>query len=518
MSALYPESLTRGKEELVPHWIQNIANAIRRFTGRLLKSGEISCFDRMLAAETIMRMLPSVCRSSLALALGLISMPAAMPAATNTARANIPYVPTRHDTVRDLLWLADVGTNDVVYDLGSGDGRIVIAAVRDFHARKAVGLEIKSELVRESRTNAARSGITNRVEFIQGDLFQADYRDATVAVLYLGHDPNFEMRARLVSTLRPGARIVSHQFGMGEWQPDKQLDVRTPYFGMYSEAMNPFGSNTDTPDYRIPFDRVNHRKLSAWIVPAPVAGTWRGKLQMSSGPADFTLTLHQRLSGVSGTFQLEGATNLIGGVQADIWGTNLRLHCTPTNRWGYGSFLMWFDGQATNDTLKGDMFISIKGETHQTAWTGQREKSDLTGTWTWSGPMGRAVELKVEHRNGRLTATYHDPSRPLNPYEKNPPVAVTDIYDFGGGLYFTLLLGREGSSRRLGPEDGWLIGEGIAGKFTLEGTVAFYPYPERERFFDPIKRQAEKPTEPAGGKPIAGRQDWLARRFQPGAQ
>jgi precorrin-6B methylase 2 len=161
---------------------------------------------------------------------------------TNTAlqRNTIPYVPTRHDTVRDLLWLADVGTNDVVYDLGSGDGRIVIAAVRDFGARRAVGIEINPQLIQESRENAAQAGVSNRVQFINGDLFTNDLSQASVVVLYLGHGANLDLRAQLVRNLKPGTRVVSHQFDMGEWTADKLLDVRTVFLGMYGTVYNEF--------------------------------------------------------------------------------------------------------------------------------------------------------------------------------------------------------------------------------------------------------------------------------------
>lgn len=440
---------------------------------------------------------------------------AAALATTNATRNNIPYVPTRHDTVRDLLWLADVGTNDVVYDLGSGDGRIVIAAARDFHARKAVGVETDSNLVRESRENAAGAGVADRVEFIQGSLFVTDCSAATVAVLYLGHDPNLELRASLVAALKPGTRVVSHQFGMGEWTPDKTLDVRTTLLGMYSEKHNPFATNTDTPDFRTPFIRRNHDMVSSWIVPAPVAGTWRGKLQMNSGEAELTLTLHQRISGVSGTFQLQGATNLAGNVQTDIWGTNLRLHCVPTNSWSYGTFLMWFDGHATNDTIAGKLFISTKEGTQETPWTGRRDKVDFTGVWMWPGAMDSTVELKIERRNGRLTATYEDPVRDVSSYVKKGPIHVTDFYDFGGGFYFTLLLGREeNGSRRMGPDDGWLIGEAVANENALNGTIAFYPYP-RDLFSEfPRSNTSAPPPAEIKKTPRQGRRDWQPKRVR----
>src|SRR5437868_1944794 len=129
-------------------------------------------------------------------------------------RSSIPYVATRNDAVNDMLWMANVGKDDVVYDLGSGDGRIVIAAVRDFGARRAVGIENDPERIRESRANARKAGMSDRVEFIQGDLFNADIGQASVVTLFLGHNPNLRLRPELLRVLKPGTRIVSHQFGM----------------------------------------------------------------------------------------------------------------------------------------------------------------------------------------------------------------------------------------------------------------------------------------------------------------
>ena len=401
-------------------------------------------------------------------------------ASTNppSATVSIPYVPTRHDTVRDLLWLADVGTNNVVYDLGSGDGRVVIAAVSQFGARGAVGIEIDRQLVERSRQAAAKAGVADRVQFIQGDLFTNDLSRATVAVLYLGHAPNLELRAHLIRSLKPGARVVSHQFGMGEWPADKSLDVRTALLGMYSEWHNPFASNSEVPDFSTPFLRMNHDVLSVWVVPAPVAGTWQGALRLDGEEeGDLRLTLHQRLSGLNGSFDFRGTTNLAGVIQADLWGTHLRLHCIPTNG-PYGRFLMWFEGHASGDALKGALWISRNNTTRTLDWTGRRVKTDFAGIWEWPGPRDTPVQLKIERREGRLAVTFTDTNREVPGYSsEQQPIPVSDFYDFGAGFYFTLLLGRDGGSRRMGPDDGWLIGEATATDNSLLGTIAFYPYP-----------------------------------------
>ena len=141
-------------------------------------------------------------------------------------RADVPYVQTPHEVVAQMLRLAGVGRNDVVYDLGSGDGRLVIAAARDFGAR-AVGVEIDSKLVALSVEAALREGVGDRVTFREGDLFKTDLSDATVVTLYLSTSINLRLRPKLVRELQPGARVVSHAFAMGDWNPSQTTSVQT---------------------------------------------------------------------------------------------------------------------------------------------------------------------------------------------------------------------------------------------------------------------------------------------------
>ncbi len=139
-------------------------------------------------------------------------------------RADVPYVQTPHEVVTQMLRLAGVGPNDVVYDLGSGDGRLVIAAARDFGAR-GVGVEIDPRLVAQSVESARRAGVGDRVTFREQDLFETDLADATVVTLYLSPALNLRLRPKLLRELRAGARIVSHDFDMGDWPPARALRV-----------------------------------------------------------------------------------------------------------------------------------------------------------------------------------------------------------------------------------------------------------------------------------------------------
>lgn len=137
---------------------------------------------------------------------------------------DVPFVETPEVVVDSMLALADVSSGDVVYDLGSGDGRIVIAAAKKYGAQ-GVGIELRSDLVKEARQRAREAGVADLVEFREGDLFKADISDATVVTLYLLPNVNLKLRSKLVRELRPGTRVVSHNYGMGAWSPNEKTEV-----------------------------------------------------------------------------------------------------------------------------------------------------------------------------------------------------------------------------------------------------------------------------------------------------
>jgi ribosomal protein L11 methylase PrmA len=148
-----------------------------------------------------------------------------------TQYPDVIFVPTPQEVVEDMLRLANVQKGDVLYDLGSGDGRIAITAARKYGI-KATGIDIDPERIREANENAKKAGVTDLVRFRQENLFTADFKDATVITLYLLPDLNVKLRPKLWNELKPGTRIVSHQFEMGAWKPEKRLESngRTIYF------------------------------------------------------------------------------------------------------------------------------------------------------------------------------------------------------------------------------------------------------------------------------------------------
>ena len=145
---------------------------------------------------------------------------------------DVVFVPTPHEVVDAMLKVAKVGKGDVLYDLGSGDGRIPITAAQKYGIARAVGIDINPERIKEANQNLAKAGVGDRVTFRNADLFEANFSDATVITLYLLPALNLKLLPKLLKELKPGTRIVSHAFDMGNWKPAQTLEVdgRSVYF------------------------------------------------------------------------------------------------------------------------------------------------------------------------------------------------------------------------------------------------------------------------------------------------
>ncbi|HSW24514.1 MAG TPA: class I SAM-dependent methyltransferase [Burkholderiaceae bacterium] len=181
----------------------------------------------------------------------LFFLTAALASTTAHAQDEVPFVTSPHPVTMAMLKLARVQASDVVLDLGSGDGRIVIAAARQFGAR-GVGVELSPQLVQTSRDNAARAGVAGRTQFIVQDLFETDLAQASVITMYLLPEVNLRLRPKLLA-LRPGTRIVSHDWDMGDWQPDRTWVV-------------------DAPDKPVGLEKRS--RVHLWVVPASLEGAW----------------------------------------------------------------------------------------------------------------------------------------------------------------------------------------------------------------------------------------------------
>ncbi len=197
--------------------------------------------------------------------------------------SNVPYFPTPQSTVDRMLELASVGPDDFVVDLGSGDGRIVITAAKKFGAR-GLGVEIEASLVSLARYQASRAGVADRAKFVTENLFATDLRPATVLTLYLFRELNLRLRPRILEELRPGARVVAHDWDMGEWEPDVAETIPAP----------------DKP-----VGIVRESKVFLWYVPARLEGTWRLEAPFGARGAA-TLALAQRFQRFEGALDHAG--------------------------------------------------------------------------------------------------------------------------------------------------------------------------------------------------------------------
>jgi SAM-dependent methyltransferase len=184
-----------------------------------------------------------------------------------------PYLPSTNVAVDEMLRLAGIGTDDLVVDLGSGDGRIVIAAARDYGAR-GVGIELDPKLVSESRLNAQQAGVADRVSFRQGDVLTAEFREATVVTLYLLPGLVEKLKPRLLAHLRPGTRIVAHDYGFADWKPDRRIVISKTYL--------------------------------LYVVPAAVAGRWRLSASLPGGERELEFELEQQYQEIRGGARVAG--------------------------------------------------------------------------------------------------------------------------------------------------------------------------------------------------------------------
>jgi len=212
-----------------------------------------------------------------------------------------PYVQTPQNIVDKMLELAKVRADDYVIDLGSGDGRMVTTAATRYGAR-GFGVDLDGRLVRLGNANAAKAGVADRVVFYERDLFDTDVSPATVVTLYLLPEVNLMIRAKLLDTLRPGTRVVSHDYDMGVWLPDFQTELAAP------------GKTVGS---------IKRSKIFYWMVPANAAGRWYWTVTQGGKPVVFELTLDQTFQKLTGTLTIGGRRAALESVELE--GDRIRL-------------------------------------------------------------------------------------------------------------------------------------------------------------------------------------------------
>lgn len=269
------------------------------------------------------------------LCAALCAWAAAAPCQDTGPVHDAPYVPSPPATVDEMLRLADVGPGDVVYDLGSGDGRVVIAAARKFGAR-GVGIERDPRLVAQSRAAAASAGVARRVTFLQQDLFATDLGPATVVTLYLS--PNLALKLQpAFLRLQPGVRIVSHSSDLGDWRPDRRTSIR--------------------------------KDVLLWIVPANVAGRWRGAIATGQHERRLELDLAQRYQDVSAVARL--ADRAVQVWEARLEADRLRFVLVEAEG-GDDEQALYFEGRVRDGAMEGTVARGVGAARSLSSWRAVR--------------------------------------------------------------------------------------------------------------------------------------------------
>jgi hypothetical protein len=257
----------------------------------------------------------------------------------------VPYVPTPFAVVEAMLELAGTGPRDLVVDLGSGDGRIPITAAKQ-HGARAVGVELDRNLSAAARAAAASQGVAGRTQFVNADLFQYDFSKASVLALYLLPEMNLRLRPRILSTLKPGARVVAHDFALGEWAPDRTVAIDVP-----GKAYGPPRST-----------------LYLWTVPAQVAGVWRWRV-----PVDCACYQPEAVLTLTQTFQKIEATAIVNGVPVQV-----------------------ADAQLAGDTLRFTLVRDNGGVLSRAVYAGRVRAGRVSGTLQNDG-AGRPLKWEARH-------------------------------------------------------------------------------------------------------------------------
>jgi SAM-dependent methyltransferase len=251
--------------------------------------------------------------------------------------AQVPFVPTPQVTVDEMLRIAGVGPQDFVLDLGSGDGRIVITAARKFGAR-AMGVDLDYHLVIQSEEGARQAGVEDKVKFVQQDLFKTDLDQATVITMYLLPAVTRKLVPSLLN-LKPGTRIVSHDFDLGDWKPDRKTYIRKNVF--------------------------------LWIVPAKVAGKWQARLALPPIERQLELEFTQR-------FQEVDAHVRMNGVPMQSWEVKIEgdrvSFAIVDNSDRENEATLYFEGRVSGDVMEGNL-VRGAGSTRVTVpWRAVRAK------------------------------------------------------------------------------------------------------------------------------------------------
>jgi hypothetical protein len=260
-------------------------------------------------------------------------------------RGDVVYVPTPQVTVDEMLKMAGVGPNDFLIDLGSGDGRIVITAAKRLGAR-GFGVDLDTYLLKIANSTAQKEGVADRAQFIEQNLFETDLSKATVVTTYLLPEMNERLRPKLLA-LKPGTRVVAHDYGMGDWTPDEERTLIVPE------------KKVGDPGKSYVF---------FWVVPAQIAGTWQSQINAGGNPVAYEFVLTQEFQMLEGSGRTGGQS---GTVRGRMRGSEVRF--TLSGKGGEGLVRHEFQGKLTaNDMIEGVVLMGEGAKRQQFPWRAKR--------------------------------------------------------------------------------------------------------------------------------------------------
>ncbi len=277
---------------------------------------------------------------------GMAAWMAAAPSWAQTGKGDVVYVPTPQIVVDEMLGMAKINANDYLIDLGSGDGRFVITAAKK-HGAKALGVDLDTVLLKVANDNARKENVSDRVTFREQNLFETDITAATVVSTYLLPEMNLKLRSKIMR-LKPGTRVVAHDYNMGDWYPDEQKTLV------------------------VPEKKVGNAGISYifyWVVPALAAGKWQSTINLGGKDVPYEFDMEQFFQNIDGEARAGGAT---GDMRGKMTGEQVKFSLT-----GKGAQKIErheFQGQMAGESITGTVRIGDGAAARQVAWTAKRIK------------------------------------------------------------------------------------------------------------------------------------------------
>jgi len=318
----------------------------------------------------------------------------------NLPNLDVPFEPTHPKVVDTMIELARIQKGDILYDLGCGDGRIPVAAAKQYGIR-AVGIDIDPQRIREANENAELAGVTGLVDFVIDDIMNYDFSDATVVTLYLLDHINVELRPHLIRQLQPGTRVISHAFHMDYWEPD-------------SIVTHP---------------KARKKKIYCWIIPAKVGGEWLWDTELPAGASTWHLTLNQEFQGVVYDLHVsnDGLTARGGAV---LRGREISLNTayTVNNR----QVQIHFQGLVHGDVIEGTQEWRYEKVITTLPWKAKRRPVHAAGVW-------RGKMQDRDHRFSDFTLRIQPGGNGMNHWlfqDRNNQYDDFPYYQWGASIWF----------------------------------------------------------------------------------